>query len=160
MKTLYESIIGTNNASISSVLDEKLANHSNATSANTFDAGVSYDVFVKWLDEDKFSKLCGFLLGRVRRSTGQRNPYAFMNVILTDGVLLFKFTKDIHSIKFCPFLTNIAVYQYWTEAMKISKFSIPTAEQHMLEKPDKQLKYFYQYFKDNIDEVKKHKHDL
>ena len=159
MKGLYESIIGTNNASIFSVLDEKLANHSELTSVNTFDAGVSYDVFVRWLDEDKFTKLCEFPLKRVRRSTGQRNFYEFMNIKLTDGVLLFRFTKDIDQIKFCPFLTDITVHQYW-EAAKMIKYAIPSAEQHMLEKPDKQLRYFYQYFKDNIDEVKKHKHDL
>ena len=82
-----------------------------------------------------------------------------MNIKLADGVLLFRFTKDISQIKFCPFLTDITVHQYW-EAAKMIKYAIPSAEQHMLEKPDKQLKYFYQYFKDNIDEVKKHKQDL
>ena len=154
MKGLYESIIGSNNASIVSVLDEKLANLCNSVSTNTFDAGVSYDVFVKWLDENKFSSLCNYALRQTRESRSKYDFDGFLKIKLSDGNLVFRFLKDRGSVRFTPFLTDSDGYSYWSFREDISN-SIDDFWQSMSVPLNKQLIQFYKYFKSKSDEIKR-----
>ena len=154
MRTLYESILKSNSASAGSLLDDKLKEHSRSNTKGIFFAGVTYDFFVKWLDENKFSSLCNYALRQTRESRSKYDFDRFLKIKLSDGNLVFRFLKDRGSVRFTPFLTDSDGYSYWSFREDISN-SIDDFCQPMSVPLNKQLLWFYRYFKSKSDEIKR-----
>ena len=156
MKTLYESILKSNNASAGSLLDDKLKEHSVSSTKGIFFADVTYDFFVDWLDENKFSSLCDYALRQTRKKTSKYDLDEYLNIKLTDGILVFEFLKDNGFIRFTPFLTDHIGRTYWSFKKDILN-SVDDFSQSMSTPLNKQLIQFYKYFKYKSDEIKEHR---
>lgn len=170
MKTLYESIterldsynesiLSSNKAGAGAELDKRLDEFNNMQAFHIFDADVPYDFFCKWLDEDKFERLCIRCLKNTRKKRGQYDFDDWMNVKLTDGVLIFRFSKNRDFIYFRPMLTNRHAFDYWNARAAVLN-AIEPQSWPMSWKPEKQLEAFYHYFEKNKDEVKNHKTNI
>ena len=159
MKTLYESILNTNSAGAGAELDEKLDKFDTMNAFHIFDANVTYDFFCKWLDQAKFNRLCIRCLKSTRKKRGQYDYDDWMNIVLTDGVLLFRFSKDKSIVSFRPMLANVKSFGYYSgEGKEALRKSIPPQSWPVSGwTPEKQLEAFYHYFEKNKDEVKKRK---
>ena len=157
MRTLYESILRSNSASVD--LSGKLAEFKTRTAYNIFETDATYEYFCKWLDEDKFKDLCIRCLQSTRKKTSKFYNNDCMNIVLKDRVLLFIFYKSDRNIFFIPALTNQKVFSVYASPTLINN-SISQFGQPMHVNTDKQIEQFYKYFEKNKDEVAKHKYDV
>ena len=158
MKSLYGSIISTNKVGARAELDKRLDEFDTMIAFHIFDANVSYDFFCEWLDQVKFNRLCIRCLKATRKKTGQYDYEDWMNIVLTDGVLLFRFYKNKSIVDFRPMLANVKSFSYYSgEGKEALRKGIPPQGWPMSWTPGKQLEAFYHYFEKNKDEVKKRK---
>lgn len=159
MKTLYESILSSNKAGAGVELDKRLDEFDNMRAFHIFDADVPYDFFCKWLDEDKFRRLCGRCLKATRKKRGQYDFDDWMNILLKGEVLIFRFSKDRDYVRFRPMLVNGTAFDYWNAKAAVLN-AIEPQSWPMSWKPEKQLNAFYHYFEKNKDEVEKRKTNI
>lgn len=161
MKSLYESILKTNNASVASIFDKAIDAYEGGGRRLTID--VPFDFFCHYLSYENFKKICDSPLDVVRKERQRRGPYAYavkrtVNIVLKDGTIVFIFMKDGGFIYWRSLYVSKPIISYYDcpESFdNADKNGMSWCGRSTAVSPDQQMKFWFGIFKEKVDNLKK-----
>lgn len=157
MRSLYESILNKTNVGCESIFNKAMEEYEGK--GKRLEIDVSFDYFMHRVNYEDFKKICEFQLNAVRKERPSRGTYSFVidrfvNIVLKDGVIAFRFSKDRNFISWRPLYVPKPLITYWTcpEAFDVG---ISSWGQPKTYSPDQQMKFWFGIFKEKQDDLKK-----
>lgn len=160
MKSLYESILSSTGSGAVSAYKKALSEYKGG--GRRLEIDVPFDYFCNRITLEEFKKICDYSLTKVRKERQTRHGYSssieqFLNIVLSNGTITFRFMKDRGFISWRALYLSTPIISYWgcPEAFdNANKNGMSSYGQPITMKPDQQLKFWFSIFKEKIDALK------